>query len=210
MTHSLHRFGTVENLKNDFCIYARAAKGINRDNCEEKLMQIFDIFLSEDFVNFGHGHVGKSYVDGLKVEEYKKMLQGAYGFMVNFGDAEVVGRILHKLSDANLGISVVVSGLIKDVVEIAQKNDLKPHTASLSLGVFGDKSLLPEDEVLEITTMCGHSLVGNSLVRSKIEKVKNGTESPEQASLELAKPCVCGIFNTRRCSKILYEKQNKS
>lgn len=207
MTHSLHRFGPVESLKDDFCIYARAAKGINRDNCGEKIQKIFRIFLSEDFVNFGHGQAGKSFVEGLDPDEYEKKLENSYGIIVNFGSREAVAGVLRKLKEADLGISIVVSGLIEDVVEITHECGLTPHTAALSLGIFGDRSLLPEDRVLEITTMCGHSLIGNNLVRSKIERVKEGKEDPEKASIALAKPCVCGIFNIRRCTKLISGEQ---
>jgi hypothetical protein len=203
MSHSLHRFGSRESLKDDFCIYARASKGINRDNCGDKLRQIFSIFLSEDFVNFGHGHAGKSYADGLNAEEYAKTLDSSYGIIVNFGSREAVANVLRKLKEADTGLSIVVSGLIDEVVAIADECGLTPHTASLSLGIYGDKSLIPEDEVLELTTMCGHSLIGNTFVRTVIGKVKDGKMTPESASALIARPCVCGIFNTRRCEKIL-------
>ncbi|MDR1514938.1 MAG: hypothetical protein LBS45_04520 [Synergistaceae bacterium] len=203
MSHSLHRFGSRESLKDDFCIYARASKGINRDNCGDKLRRIFSIFLSEDFVNFGHGHAGKSYVDGLNAEEYAKTLDSSYGIIVNFGSREAVANVLRKLKEADTGLSIVVSGLIDEVVAIAGECGLTPHTASLSLGIYGDKSLIPEDEVLELTTMCGHSLIGNAFVRTVIGKVKKGGMPPADASILIARPCVCGIFNTRRCEKIL-------
>jgi hypothetical protein len=203
MSHSLHRFGTKESLENDYCIYARASKGINRENCGDKIKEIFSIFLSEDFVNFGHGHAGKSYADGLDPEEYAKTLGSSYGIIVNFGSKEAVRNVLKKLKDADTGISIVVSGLINEVVDICEKCDLTPHTASLSLGIYGKKSLIPENDVLELTTMCGHSLIGNNFARRVIKKVKDGKLSPAEASILIARPCVCGIFNTRRCEKML-------
>lgn len=203
MTHSLHRYGTKENLKNDFCIYARASKGINRDNCGEKLRKIFNIFLTEDYVNFGHGQAGKSFADGLEAEDYAKKLDSSYGIIVNFGSLESVAGVLKKLKEADLGISIVVSGLIDDVVDVAQNCGLSPHTASLSLGIYGNADLIPEDEVLEITTMCGHSLIGNSFVRSTINKIREGKLETENGAILLARPCVCGIFNTRRCEMLL-------
>lgn len=202
MSHSLHRFGTVENLRHDYCIYARCAKGVNRDNPGDKLRQILDIYLSEDFVNFGFSHAGHSYADGLKPTEYAKELDNSYGIIINFSEREAVEGVLRKLKAADLGISIVVSGLIDEVTDMAGNCGLKPHTATMSLGIYGKKSLLPEEEVLKVTTMCGHSLVGNRLVRSACEKVKSGL-SPEEAAQMLAKPCTCGIFNTRRCAVLL-------
>jgi hypothetical protein len=206
MSHSLHRYGTLENLKNDFCIYTRAARGVNRENCGDKLRKTLGIYLSEAVVNFGSSHAGKCFLAGLKPEEYAKSLDNSYGIIATFADRESVKGVLRKAKEAELGISTVVSGLIDDVVDIIHEVGLKPHTALLSLGIHGKTSLLPETEVLEFTTMCGHSLLAQNLVRSVVEKVKNGKLTIEEASLILAKPCVCGIFNVKRCAAILAEK----
>ncbi len=203
MSHSLHRFGTVEDLKNDFCIYARCARGINREHPGEKLRKILDIYLSEDYVNFGSSHSGKSFISGLKPEEYKKSLDNAYGIIVSFSEGSAVEGVLGKIRDAKLGISIVVSGLIDEVVRIAHRCGLKPHTATLSLGIYGKKSLLPKDETLKITTMCGHSLVGSRLVESVCRKVREGKLKPEEAAKIIGRPCTCGIFNTRRCAELI-------
>lgn len=207
MSHSLHRFGTVENLKNDFCIYTRAAKGVNRDNCGDKLRKILEIYLSENVVNFGSSHAGKSYLAGLDLGEYAKTLDNSYGVIATFADREAVKGVLQKARDAEIGISMVVSGIIEDVVDIAHECRLKPHTALMSLGIFGKTELLPEDEIMEMTTMCGHSLVAANLVREVAGKVKEGKLSEDEASLILAKPCTCGIFNTKRCLELM--KENK-
>lgn len=206
MSHSLHRYGTRENLKNDFCIYTRAAKGVNRENCGDKLRRTLDIYLSEAVVNFGSSHAGKSFLAGLKPEEYAATLDDSYGIIATFADREAVRGVLEKAKEAEIGISTVVSGLIDEVVDIAHECGLKPHTALLSLGVHGRKDLLPEDEVLELTTMCGHSLVSKTLVRSVMDKVKSGKLTPEEGALILAKPCTCGIFNTKRCGELLAKR----
>ncbi|MDN5336916.1 MAG: hypothetical protein PWR02_1942 [Synergistales bacterium] len=209
MTHSLHRYGSRESLKNDFCIYARAAKGINRDKCGDKLRKILAIFRSENVVNFGSSHSGKSYAAGLDPDAYAESLDNSYGVIASFDSREAVTKVLKKLKEADIGISIVVSGLIDEVTAIASECGLTPHTATLSLGIYGNRSLLPEDEVLELTTMCGHSLVGSNLARSAIEKVKNGIMSPEEAAKLMAKPCTCGIFNTSRCVDLLKKQLEK-
>ena len=113
--------------------------------------------------------------------------------------------------------------MIDDVVEIARECGLKPHTASLSLGIFGKTEKLPgkvttpalndegapENVVLEIMTMCGHSLIGANLVKDVMEKVRSGKLSPEEGAVVLAKPCTCGIFNVTRCAKRFREVLNK-
>jgi hypothetical protein len=219
MSHSLHRFGSAESLKDDFCIYTRAAKGVNRDNCGDKLRKILSIYISENPDNFGSSHAGKSFVAGLKPDEYAKTLDNSYGIIANFDSAEKVKGVLKKAKEAELGISMVVSGVIENVVQIAHECGLKPHTALLSLGVFGKTEKLPgkvttpalngegapENEVLEMVTMCGHSLVAANLVKDVIGKVKAGKLSPEDAAAVIAKPCTCGIFNVTRCARRLRE-----
>lgn len=209
MSHSLHRYGTTENLGNDFCIYSRAARGVNRDNCGDKLRTSLSIYLSEKVVNFGSSHAGRSYLSGLNPEEYAKTLDHSYGVIATFADAKAVEGVLRKLKEAKLGISVVVSGLIEEVKRAAGAAGLKPHTATLSLGIYGKRAKLPAPEVLEITTMCGHSLVGSKLAATVIDSVRQGRISPQQGALLLARPCPCGIFNTERCAELL-AKQAKA
>jgi hypothetical protein len=206
MSHSLHRFGSVKNLKNDFCIYSRAARGINRENCGDKLRRILELYLSGDVVNFGSSHSGKCYLAGLDLKEYAKSLDNSYGVIATFADRKAVLEVLKKMKKENLGISVVVSGLIDEVKSIAEEASLHPHTALLSLGTYGKKSLLPEDDILEIVTMCGHSLVGPGLVRSVLKEVRSGEMSPKEGALQLTRPCSCGIFNTVRCQELIMEK----
>ena len=207
MSHSLHRYGTAESLKNDFCIYSRAAKGINRDNCGDKLRRILSIYLSEKVVNFGSSHSGRCYLAGLKPEEYARTLDHSYGIIASFADRDAVRGVLRKMKEADQGISVVVSGLIAEVKEIAREAGLRPHTALLSLGIRGRRALLPEGEILEITTMCGHSLVGAGLARAVIARVRAGRLTPEEGALLLTRPCTCGIFNTVRCAELLRKQQ---
>lgn len=209
MSHSLHRFGKPEDLKNDFCIYSRAAKGINRDNCGDKLRRTLEIYLKNDVVNFGSSHAGRNYLSGLKPDEYAKTLDNSYGIIATFADRNAVKGVLAQLKYAALGISVVVSGLIDEVKQIAYEVGLRPHTALLSLGIYGKRSLLPADDVLAVTTMCGHSLVSAALAREVIDKVKKGKLTPEQGARALARPCPCGIFNTKRCAELL-EKQRST
>jgi hypothetical protein len=203
MSHSLHRYGTKENLDNDYTFYARASRFVNRDGCGPKLWKILDIILSENPVNYGSSHAGKSHKSGLEPEAYAKTLDNAYGVACCFSDREAIKNILIKLKEADTGISIVTGGLIDDIVEIANEIGLTPHTAFLSLGIHGKKALLPGDAVLEMTTMCGHGMVSELLSKAVIKKVQSGEMSPAEGATLLAQPCPCGIFNTDRCEALL-------
>jgi len=53
--------------------------------------------------------------------------------------------------------------------------------------------------------MCGHGTIPFNLVRRMAKVVRSGKLNLEQAAAELGKPCVCGIFNTRRTQALLQE-----
>ncbi len=204
MSHSLHRHGTREQLQNDYTFYARTSRWVNREGCGPKLRTILRLLVEEGKpVNFGSSHAGKSYAAGLKADEYAATLDKAYGVAACFSDRRAVRSLLAKLKEADTGISIVVSGLIDEIVATAREVGLKPHTAFLSLGVHGKRALLPEERVLEMTTMCGHGQVATRLTRAVMQRVRAGKMTPEAGALLLAQPCPCGIFNMERCAEIL-------
>jgi hypothetical protein len=210
MSHALHRHGTAKQLQNDYTFYARASRFVNREGCGPKLRKILSIALEEkNLVNYGSSQAGKSFKAGLKPDEYAATLDKAYGVAGCFSDKEAVRSLLKKLKEADTGISIVISGLIDEIVRIAGEIGLKPHTAFLSLGVHGKRSLLPEDEVQQVTTMCGHGMVGAKLTKVVMERVKAGKMTPEKGAHLLAQPCPCGIFNTDRCEQILAAGREK-
>jgi len=102
-----------------------------------------------------------------------------------------------------LGISVVLSGLFSNINQVCQKTGLKEHTHNISLGVFGRTQNLPEKEVMDITTQCGHALISSHYVKHLAKKVSKGKMTSEEAAKLLIKPCVCGIGNAERIEKIL-------
>jgi hypothetical protein len=204
MTHSLHRQGSIGSLKNDFVMYARCSRGINLDGAEPKVRRIVEIVFDEGPTNAGDSPHHASIADGRltreKALEYQKDTRG---FICCFNDRQKMTRVLERLKEENLGISIVVSGLIDDVMEMAREVGLKPHTVNLSLGIRGRKDLLPAAKVLEFTTMCGHGLVPTNLVKKAIADVDAGKMSLEEAARMVGKPCICGIVNLVRAAEML-------
>jgi len=126
-----------------------------------------------------------------------------------FDDLSKVEAVLRDLKEEDIGVPVVVSGLIDKVGECCKKVGLEIHTVAQSLGVWGKTELLPSKEVLEITTMCGHAMVASHLVEKMIEDIKKGKTTAEKAAKKLAKPCECGIFNTNRATELLAKAAGK-
>ena len=75
----------------------------------------------------------------------------------------------------------------------------------MSMETIGRTELLPDDGILQLTTMCGHSLVSEHLARHLIDQVRKGRITAEKAGLELGKQCVCNFLNPVRASKIIEE-----
>jgi hypothetical protein len=86
---------------------------------------------------------------------------------------------------------------------------VKPHTMNYSIGVFGKKEILADDDTLAITTMCGHHMIPDEFVAEGRKRVKEGKLSAEKASQEFAELCPCGFFNQERAKGLLIlEKEN--
>ena len=200
MTHSSHRQGTVDSLKNDYTFIVRAVK---REGFLPDLEKVLDIMLSEEPVNMGSSSSGKCTAAGLETKDLRAALDKNLRFVCTFSKKDKIPRVLRKLKDADAGIPVTIGGLIEEIVGMSKEAGLKPHTANISVGLFGKKkSLLPEYKILCLTTMCGHGMVSARLSESVAEKVKSGKLAPEEGAYLLAKNCPCGLVNLDRCEDL--------
>jgi hypothetical protein len=120
-----------------------------------------------------------------------------------FTSREQLKQTLIRIKEADQGISIMVSGLIDQVRQVAAEAGLSPHTINLSLGIFGRTDRIPPADIRQFTTMCGHGMVSPKLVRDAIRRVKTGKLDMWQASLILAGPCACGIYNPNRSQELL-------
>jgi len=207
MTHTLHRSGTVESLSIDYPILVIAAQGINSKNSAPQFRKALEIILKHNPVNIGDMKTGNYFRKGLKpVLNSTRENSIVHGVFTNRKDLE---ECLKELRNAQLGPSVVVSGLFSEVWDSLKKIGLKPHSLNIALGVWGKTSLLPEQSILDITTMCGHHCVSPLLAKKMISDIKRDKISIEEAARELAKPCVCGVFNTLRAERLLEDLVKK-
>ena len=116
---------------------------------------------------------------------------------------EAVESVLREVKEADLGISIVVSGVFDEVFDICKKIGVEPHTVNMSLETWGKTQLLPKSPILELFTMCGHAMISSRLAEAMIDRVKKGASTPEEAAVELGKQCTCNIFNTVRAAEII-------
>ncbi len=203
MTHSLHRVGTAESLKNDFVLIARPAIGFNEKGAAPRIKRMLEIIFEVGPTNLGSIETGDTIAGGLDPDAVIARMDDTSGVRCTFSSREKVETVLRRLSAEDLGISVTISGIVDDVFSICDQVGLQPHSINLSLGVHGNTSLLAEEPVRELTTMCGHALVASSIVRKVMDDVKCGRSNPRDAAVEAGKACACGIFNLDRAEKVL-------
>lgn len=201
MTHSLHRLGTLKNLKNDLVLIVTPAKGINDLIAIPKLCRLLEIIQKYDPVHYGDDRLGNKYM--ISNKEYIKKTQGITNIHAVFDDKKKVHMAIKEIDDADLGLSIVLSGLFDEVKECCRGTRAEFHTVEHSLGIWGQTEKLPEEPILEITTMCGHGLISATLVKVMVDKIKRHKLSASEAANNLAKLCLCGIFNPHRSERLL-------
>lgn len=120
-----------------------------------------------------------------------------------FKDQGSLKACLREIKEKDFGISVSVSGLYDEVKEACSEIGLSPHTVQTSFGISGNFDKLPDDGILEVSTMCGHAMVSSNLIAHLIEKIDKGKMTHGDAAEELAAMCVCGLFNPHRAENLL-------
>lgn len=201
MTHTLHRRGDRENLSCDYIVFTMSAKGFNEEGSEEKMREFLKILLKYHPVNFGDMITGNRYVKS--EEEILQNIRTTSIIHSVFTDGATVSRILKELKEKDLGLSVVVTGIHEATEKCCRQAGLGKHTVEHSMGIFGNLNRLPEEAILQLSTMCGHAMVPANLVWQMIGEIKKGKKSFPEAALELTKPCHCGIYNPARAEKLL-------
>ena len=201
MTHTLHRQGEVSSLEKDYVVMVMAGQKFNDSGASDKLRKVLEILNKHKPVNLG-GEGGGLYTGKTKEELLTHTTDKTYAEAV-YTSKETLEMVLKDLKEASLGMSVVVSGLIDEVFPLARKLGIQPHTVNMSLGVFGPAKLLPEKQVLEVTTMCGHDMVTHQCVQKAIKELGRGKKNSLEVAQDLARSCSCGAFNVRRATYIL-------
>ena len=199
MTHTLHRTGDLQTIKEDFPMLTHVARGFNDREANPRLKKIAQTMTKYTDLHFGDCKVGNKYT----MDPAEIMDKLSVGCQVVFKDKESLIACMKELKEKDQGISIVVSGLFDEVFDCCNKAGLKPPLIEFALGVHGNTKKLWPPAILEFVTMCGHGLVSGRLVKRMVEDIKKNKTTVEKAAIELAKPCLCGIFNPYRAGKLL-------
>jgi len=203
MTNTLHRKGAVKGLKEDYVVFVTMARGINREGSAPKIHEFLRICQKHDPVNIGSSKLGTVLQDDVNFQDLVTNLKDGSTSAAVFTDLDTLQKVLAELIEADLGISINVSGLLDGVQECCHGNGIERHSVEHSLGFWGSQDLLPEREVLEINTLCGHGMVSFSLIRKMMEYVKMRRLTPKEAAEIMGKCCECAVFNTTRAEHLL-------
>jgi len=199
MTHTLHRRGTRESLSKDYTFIMLRAMGFNDEDYLPKCQEALRIAQRHNPVNLASEMKGNIF----EFPADEIIEQAAGDSMCVFDNPDNLTAFLKELKEADLGLSVTVSGLFDKVDECFKKAGLQHHTANFSLGVWGKTDRLPGEDILEITTMCGHGMVPPNLVKAMVKEIRAGRRTPEEAVKLLAPNCTCGVFNPARAAELL-------
>lgn len=207
MTHTLHRKGCRADLEEDFVILVLPAQGVNLDGSEEKMREIWEVFshYESSLANYGDGHTGNSHTTSMEA----LLVSSSRISHAVFKDPETLKACLQEIKMRDFGISIVVSGLYDEISSVCSKIGLKPHTVEHSLGIHGRTDLLPNEDQLEIMTLCGHAMISSSLIEKLVQDINEGKTTNGKAAVELSSLCDCGVFNPHRAEKILSRMANK-
>ena len=201
MTNRLHRQGTHDGLSRDYVIFITTARDINRKGSGPKAQRFLRLALEEGPVNIGVN--GKNLITGGDPEQMIAGITDASNPSAIFSNLEAIRRLVGKLKEEDLGISVTISALTDEVDGILRSQGLVRHSIEHSLGILGRTERLPTQQILELTSMCGHGCVSHNHARKMIDWTKLGKVTPRQAANYLARPCSCGVFNMDRAEELL-------
>jgi hypothetical protein len=203
MTNTLHRRGTSEELKGDYVIFTTTARGINREGSAAKIREFLRICKKYDPINAGSSKKGNVLQEGIDIDALIAELGDGATSAAVFTDLDTLKKVIAELIEADLGISINVSGLLDGVQECCRAGGTERHSVEQSLGFWGASDRLPERDILEMNTLCGHGLVSFNFIHKMIEQVKMRRLTPTEAAKIMGKCCECGVFNTVRAEQLL-------
>jgi hypothetical protein len=219
MTNTLHRFGAPATFRDDFIVFAIAARGVNDQGASAKLQEFLRLATTHNPVNMGNAVKGGIYRPSQKLNplvhwrrpvsvDFKAVvdsLDGCTTAAAVFDKLASLEAFLADLKRANLGISVNVASLTDAAHTCCRQAGITRHSVGYSLGFHGDLNLLPDRRILELSTMCGHGMVSHNLARKMVDWVREGRRNPKQAATCMARFCTCGVFNPVRAERVLEE-----
>jgi hypothetical protein len=204
-------------------VFAIPSRGKNDQGSVPKLKQFLEMALPFHPVNMGdaiHGGALRPCRNMQPTSHWKRDMTPDFRSVIDGVDAPTTvaavfdNRVaaedfVKKVKAADLGLCVNISTSIEGAEQCCHVADQARHSVGYSLGFQGKTEKLPNTQVLMLTTMCGHGMIGTNLAHKMIDWVKEGRRTPEQAVTYMARFCSCGVYNPSRAKRILEEARHK-
>jgi hypothetical protein len=203
MTHSLHREGPLDLLNREYVLFVYPARGFNFDGSQPKIRRMGELLFQQGPANLITTNLRQNMYRAVSQEQILDSIQDGTKIFCVLEEREKIKDTLAKIKEMDAGISIVVSGVVDQIREVAAEIGVDPHTINVSLGIHGRTDRLPPADIRQFTTMCGHGMVSPDLIRDLLRRVKSAKLNLWEASLIAAAPCSCGIYNPSRSSEML-------
>ena len=219
MTNTLHRLGDAESFRDDYIVFAMAAKAAYDDTTLSKLKRFLQIAVEYKPVNLGdarHGGALRPSRSMFPTAHWKRDIALDFDAVIAgmdrpttcaavFDNRVAAEDFVKRLKEEDLGLSINISTSIDGAEQCCHHACIPRHSVGYSLGFEGKTEQLPSSQVMMLSTMCGHGMVSHSLAKKMIDWVKEGRRTPEQAVTYMTRFCSCGVFNPSRAKRLLQE-----
>lgn len=224
MTNTLHRYGNAESFHDDFVIFAIPAKGVKGQNTLPLLRRFLEIAVEYKPVNLGDARHGGALRPGRGLNplshwnrdntpDFQAVIDGLdhpTTCAAVFDNKAACEDFLARVKKEDFGISVNISTSVDGAEQCCHHACIPRHSVGYSLGFEGNTDKLPNSQVMMLSTMCGHGMIGHSLAKKMIDFVKENRRTPEEAAAILTRFCSCGVFNPSRAKRILEDARVKT
>ncbi len=223
MTNTLHRYGDALSFRDDFILFCIPSAGRNDEGAVEKQKQFLRICARHHPVNIGNGNRGsfqperhldpRSHWKRDLSPDWEGVIEGVSKpgtVAAVFDNKEKAQRCLREVIDADLGLSVNLSTSVGGAKEVAACCGIHRHSVEYSLGFTDPHDHLPNSQVLELSTMCGHGMVSFNMAHKMLDMVREGRRTTEQAVATLSRFCPCGVYNPARARRLLEEARKQT
>jgi hypothetical protein len=218
VTNTLHRYGNSASFRDDYILFAIPCRGKNDEGAVEKLKTFLRICARHRPANMGNSSFG-SYQPSRDLnptshwlrdytQDYESVIAGVQKpgtVAAVFDSKEQAEACLAEVIQADLGLSINMSTSVDGAHQCCQDTGIKRHSVEYSLGFWDPQNHLPNSQVLELSTMCGHGMVSFNLAKKMLDMVREGRRTTDEAVLTLARFCPCGVYNPARARRLLEE-----
>lgn len=221
MTNTLHRYGDAASFSDDYIVFAIPCKGKNDEGAVDRLKTFLSLCVKHDPVNAGNSDFGsfRPGVDLHPAVHWRRPVEARHEEVVAgihrcatvtavFDSFEKAADCLGEVIAEDLGLSINVSTSVDGARRLAEACGIPRHSVEYSLGFVDPHDNLPDKDVLQLSTMCGHGMISSNLAKKMLEMVREGRRSPDQAAITLARFCPCGAFNPARARRLLDTSQS--